>query len=213
MAAVVEAAEAATSAAAECRAADVFSRGGMGLGGARWSGANFNRSGNFNRAGNWNGRNWSGRNNWNGNNRHGNNWHGGNWHNGHHGHNHDGNDVIFIGGFGFPWWWGWGWGGGWGWDYGYPYGYYPYGYGGAYGYGDGGYPYGYGYGYNKVANMATATGLDSVLDTATAADPESPSCNGGCHAPAITMDPLTESWGRRRGAQSGLYEQEHDDAS
>ena len=41
------------------------------------------------------------------------------------------------------------------------------------------------------------------MDTATLADPESPSCNGGCHELAITMDPSTESWGRKRGAQSG----------
>ena len=71
---------------------------------------------------------------------HGGNWHGGNWHwNGHPNHVH--NNVVFIGGFGFPWWWGWGWGWGgpwWGWG-GYPYGYYGYGY-------PYGYPYGYGYG-------------------------------------------------------------------
>ncbi len=60
-----------------------------------------------------------------------------------HGHpNHVHNNVVFIGGFGFPWWWGWGWGWGpwWGWD-GYPYGYYGYGY-----------PYGYGYGYGYGGN-------------------------------------------------------------
>ena len=147
------------------------------------------------------------RNNWHGNNWHGNNWHGNNWHNGHH---HNGNDVIFIGGFGFPWWWGWGpW---WGWDYGYP------------------------YSATAIILMATvaptatvtvvaatvmgtttltgvtsmvmATGTDtapsiSLGTTATAADPESPSCNGGCHGLAITMDPSTESWGRKRGEQSG----------
>jgi hypothetical protein len=104
-----------------------------------------------------------------------NNWNRNNWHGGHNGswnknwRNSNGkwgwwngnrwcyprNNVVFIGGFGFPWWWGWGWGpwagGGWGWDYGYPYygyGYYPYGYGGAYAYGydNGGYQYGDGYG-------------------------------------------------------------------
>ncbi len=65
-----------------------------------------------------------------------------------------GNDVVFIGGFGFPWWWGWG--PSWGWDYGYPYyGYYPYGYGGA---------YGYGYGYGVVTRMVMATGI--ITDTA-----------------------------------------------
>ena len=135
-----------------------------------------------------------------GNNWHGNNWHGNNWHNGHH---HNGNDVVFIGGFGFPWWWGWG--PSWGWDYGYPYSYYPYGYGGAYGYGYGGYQYGNGYGYNNGYGngMATDTAPSTSLATETAANPESPSCNSGCHALAITMDPSTESWGRKRGAQSG----------
>lgn len=93
----------------------------------------------------WNGRTWSGR-NWNGH-----NWNG-NWH-----HNHGDNDVIFIGGFGFPWWWGWGYPGYYG--YGYPYGYYGYGYGDPYGYGgygyggsgygDYGYGNGYGYGYGS----------------------------------------------------------------
>ena len=81
---------------------------------------------------------------------HRNNWHGNNWHNGH----HHGNDVVFIGGFGFPWWWGWG--PSWGWDYGYPYygyGYYPYGYGGAYSYGYGGGGYGYGYDYPYGGNQ------------------------------------------------------------
>ncbi len=56
------------------------------------------------------------------------------------------NNVVFIGGLGFPWWWGWGWGpwAGWGWGSGYPYGYY--GYGDSYGYD---YPYyGYGNGYS-----------------------------------------------------------------
>ena len=142
-----------------------------------------------------------------GNNWHGNNWHGNNWHNGHH---HNGNDVVFIGGFGFPWWWGWG--ASWGWDYGYPYygyGYYPYGYGGAYGYGGGGYGYGYDYPYggNQYGNGYRQWIRRRVTvnngTTATAADPESPSCNGGCHELAITMDPSTASWGRKRGAQSG----------
>ena len=52
-------------------------------------------------------------------------------------------------------------------------------------------------------SMVTATGVIMVTDTATPADPESPSCNGGCRGLAIIMDPLTESWGRKRGAQSG----------
>jgi hypothetical protein len=90
-------------------------------GGQRWSGRN------------WSGRNWSGR-NWNGR-----NWNG-NWRH-HHGHN----NVIFIGGFGFPSWWGWGYPY-YGYGYGYPYGYYGYGYPYGYGYGDYGYEYGYGSG-------------------------------------------------------------------
>ena len=68
--------------------------------------------------------------------------------------------------------------------------------GGGYGYGYD-YPYGgnqYGNGYGQNNRQWT---------TATPADPESPSCNGGCHGLAITMDPSTESWGRKRGAQSG----------
>jgi hypothetical protein len=58
--------------------------------------------------------------------------------------------------------------------------------------------------------MATAMdmGMDTVLSfstegTETAANPESLNCNGGCHAPVITGDPSTESWGRKLGAQSG----------
>jgi hypothetical protein len=154
----------------------------MGPGGARY-GANFNRAGtwngsrNFNRANfngrnvagrNFNGSNWNGRNNWHGNN----NWHGGKWNNNWRNNNgrwgwwngnrwcYPRNNVVFIGGFGFPWWWGWGWGPwaswGWGGGWGYPYGYGYYGgdpyYGGGYpyyGYGNGyenGYDNGYGYG-------------------------------------------------------------------
>jgi len=54
-----------------------------------------------------------------------------------------------------------------------------------------------------VISMVMATGKIMVMDTATLADPESPSYNGGCHELAITMDPSMESWGRKRGAQSG----------
>ena len=63
-----------------------------------------------------------------------------------------------------------------------------------------------------VTNMVMATGMGMgtapsispiMVTTATAADPESPSCNGGCHGLAITMDPSTASWGRKRGEQSG----------
>jgi hypothetical protein len=114
-------------------------RPGMGASsGQRWSGGGRN----------WNGRNWSGR-NWNGRNWSGRNWNGRNWNGNWRHHNH--NDVIFIGGFGFPWWWGWGpsWGYG-SYGYGYPYGYYGYGYGDPYGYGGYGYgDYGYGNGYGN----------------------------------------------------------------
>ncbi len=130
---------------------------------------------------------WSGG-NWHGGNWHGNNWHGNNWHNGH----HNGNNVVFIGSFGFPYWWGWG--PSWGWDYGYPYGYYPYGYGGA---------YGMVMATGIIMDTATDTAPSTSLATETAANPESPSCNSGCHGLAITVDPSTESWGRKRGAQSG----------
>ena len=44
-----------------------------------------------------------------------------------------------------------------------------------------------------TAMVATDTAPSSSLTTETPADPESPSCNSGCHAPAITTDPLTES--------------------
>jgi hypothetical protein len=44
-----------------------------------------------------------------------------------------------------------------------------------------------------MAMEATDTAPSSSLTTETPADPESPSCNSGCHAPAITTDPLTES--------------------
>ncbi len=58
-----------------------------------------------------------------------------------------------------------------------------------------------------VTSMVMATGMDTTpginLSTMTVADPESPSCNGGCHGLAITMDPSTASSGRKRGAQSG----------
>jgi len=56
-----------------------------------------------------------------------------------------------------------------------------------------------------VTNMVMDTGVITVtvMDTATAADPESPSCKSGCHGLAITMDPSTASWDPKRGAQSG----------
>ena len=67
-----------------------------------------------------------------------------------------------------------------------------------------------------IPTMATAMGTvmattDTEMDmerstnlsTEVAANPESPSCNGGCHGLVITMDPLTESSGHKPGAQSG----------
>ena len=54
-----------------------------------------------------------------------------------------------------------------------------------------------------TAMEATDTAPSTSLATETAANPESPSCNSGCHGLAITVDPSTESWGRKRGAQSG----------
>ena len=54
-----------------------------------------------------------------------------------------------------------------------------------------------------MAMEATDTAPSTSLATETAANPESPSCNSGCHGLAITVDPSTESWGRKRGAQSG----------
>ena len=54
-----------------------------------------------------------------------------------------------------------------------------------------------------TAMEATDTAPSTSLATETAANPESPSGNSGCHGLAITVDPSTESWGRKRGAQSG----------
>ena len=174
-----------------------FARGGMGPYGARWNGGNWNRTGTWNR--NWNGahfnsagghwRNWNGRWGW---------WNGHRWW-------YPRNNVVFIGNYGFPWWWGWGWGpwSDWGGGGGYPYGYY--GYGNPY-YGGYGYPY-YGYG-NGYGN---GYGGQYQSHTEIAASPELPNYNAGCNARVITMDPLTESWGHKRGAQSGRYEQEHGD--
>ena len=41
--------------------------------------------------------------------------------------------------------------------------------------------------------MAMGITIAVAVDTATPADPESPSYNGGCHGLAITVDPSTES--------------------
>jgi hypothetical protein len=59
-----------------------------------------------------------------------------------------------------------------------------------------------------AATPITATAMDMALNTSTdstgvAANRESPSYNGGCHGLVITMDPSTESWARKRAAQSG----------
>ena len=55
----------------------------------------------------------------------------------------------------------------------------------------------------RTTVTATDTAPSTSLTTEIAADPESPSCNGGCHGLVITVDPSTESWGRKHGAQSG----------
>jgi len=54
--------------------------------------------------------------------------------------------------------------------------------------------------------IVTATDMapSTSLSTGVAANPESPSCNGGCHVLAIIMDPLTECLGRRLVVQSGI---------
>ena len=53
--------------------------------------------------------------------------------------------------------------------------------------------------------IVTATDMapSTSLSTGVAANPESPSCNGGWHGLVITVDPSTESWGLKRGVQSG----------
>src|SRR5262249_20480543 len=59
----------------------------------------------------------------------------------------------------------------------------------------------------STASLSTAslsTASLSTVSTETAANPESPSCNDGCHGLAITMAPSTESLVRRPGAQSGI---------
>lgn len=62
-----------------------------------------------------------------------------------------------------------------------------------------------------IMAMAMETDMDTATDmvprcstegTETAANPESPSCNSGCHAPVITTGPSTESWVRRREPRS-----------
>jgi peptidoglycan DL-endopeptidase CwlO len=52
-------------------------------------------------------------------------------------------------------------------------------------------------------SLSTDTAASTSLSTEIAASPESRNCNVGCNALAITTDPLTESWGHKRGAQSG----------
>jgi hypothetical protein len=133
--------------------------GGMGRGGGHFSSMSARSGNTFARGpGTWSGQRWSG-NTWNGQRWSRNNWRGGNWNGNWRHHRHNNNDIIFIGGLGFPWWWGWGsypWGGGYPYGYsayGYPYDYYGYGnYGGSYGY-DYGQP-GYGYGYGTQSRVA-----------------------------------------------------------
>src|ERR1043166_7539592 len=57
-------------------------------------------------------------------------------------------------------------------------------------------------------DMATATATDigrrcKTENTEAEGKPESPSCNDGCRAPAITMGLSTEFWGRKPAPQSG----------
>src|SRR5438876_7265287 len=52
-------------------------------------------------------------------------------------------------------------------------------------------------------SLSTDTAASTSLSTEIAASPESRNCNVGCNALVITTDPLTESWGHKRGAQSG----------
>ena len=55
-------------------------------------------------------------------------------------------------------------------------------------------------------DMATAMDMGprcSTENTEAAVNPESQSCNGGCHAPATTTAPSTEFWGRKPALQSG----------
>ena len=59
-----------------------------------------------------------------------------------------------------------------------------------------------------ITAMAMDTGMDTVPSfsmegTETAANPESPNCSAVFHELVTTMDPSTESWGRKLGAQSG----------
>jgi Putative peptidoglycan binding domain len=122
----------------------------MGPYGARSNGVNAVRS-------SASSRNWNGHNNWNSAGGHWRNsngkwgwWNGNKW-------CYPRNNVVFIGGLGFPWWWGWGWGPWAGYGGGYPYGYY--GYGDPY-YGGYGYPY-YGYGNGYGAEYQSQYGNSS----------------------------------------------------
>src|SRR5262249_513652 len=57
-----------------------------------------------------------------------------------------------------------------------------------------------------TANMAMANVAMvkvAMVNMAMPASPELPNYNADCNAPVITMDPLMESWGRKRGPQSG----------
>ena len=58
-----------------------------------------------------------------------------------------------------------------------------------------------------IMDMAMVTATDTApstsLATETAANPESPNCSTVFHALVTIMDPSTESWGRKLGAQSG----------
>src|SRR5215471_14927562 len=55
-----------------------------------------------------------------------------------------------------------------------------------------------------AARTDTATAMVNMAmdNMAMPASPESRSCNVGCNVAVITMDPLMESWGHKRGPQS-----------
>jgi len=56
----------------------------------------------------------------------------------------------------------------------------------------------------NLRTVSLSTVILTTVSTETAANPESPSCNDGCHGLATTMDPSTECLGQRPGAQSGI---------
>ncbi len=53
----------------------------------------------------------------------------------------------------------------------------------------------------------------AMVSMAKPANPELPNYSAGCNALVITTDPLTESWGHKRGTQSGRNNRDHGDVS